>query len=85
VIDGVIYAMGGQTASGENVILTEKPLILPAMEKYDPATDIWTKMADMPTSRYAIATEVVNGKIYAFGGSEDATNASPKVEEYTPE
>jgi N-acetylneuraminic acid mutarotase len=85
LIDGVIYALGGQTASGENVIPTERPAILSVMEKYDPATDIWTKMADMPTSRYAIATEVVNGKIYVFGGSEDAQKACPKVEEYTPE
>ncbi|MEK7396678.1 MAG: kelch repeat-containing protein [Candidatus Poribacteria bacterium] len=85
VIDGIIYAMGGQIASGEKVILTERPVILPVMEKYDPATDIWTKMADMPTARYAISTEVVNGKIYVFGGSEDAQKACPKVEEYTPE
>jgi len=29
----------------------------------------WTRKADMPTARHAFSTSVVNGKIYAVGGS----------------
>ena len=39
------------------------------MEEYDPATDTWVRKADMPTARYGLSTCVVNGKIYAIGGS----------------
>ena len=35
---------------------------------YDPETDTWTQKADMPTPR-STATWVVNGKIYAIGGT----------------
>jgi N-acetylneuraminic acid mutarotase len=81
----MIYVMGGQKMTEATVTMTERPVSLSAMEKYDPATDKWTKVDEMPTSRYAIATEVVNGKVYVFGGSEDAVKACPKVEEFTPE
>ena len=39
------------------------------MEEYDPATDTWTKKADMPTARFFLSTSVVDGKIYVIGGS----------------
>jgi hypothetical protein len=58
-INGKIYAMGG--VDGPDVILA-------GMEEYDPATDTWTKKADMPTARYAPILTAVNGKIYAMGG-----------------
>ena len=38
------------------------------VEMYDPKTDTWTQKADMPTPRSA-STSVVNGKIYAIGGT----------------
>ena len=38
------------------------------VEMYDPETDTWTQKADMPTPR-STATWVVNGKIYAIGGT----------------
>ena len=45
--------------------------ILPTVEEYDPATNNWTKKADMPTARELLSTSVVNGKIYAIGGRID--------------
>jgi N-acetylneuraminic acid mutarotase len=47
----------------------------------------WETMAPLPTPRWAVGADVVNGKIYCIGGwigsgaSEDATNV---VEEYNP-
>ena len=32
----------------------------------------WVKMADMPTARYWFSTAVVDGKIYAIGGTQDS-------------
>ena len=36
--------------------------------------DTWTKKADMPTARGALSTSVVNGIIYAIGGSAGGAN-----------
>jgi N-acetylneuraminic acid mutarotase len=42
--------------------------------------DTWTAKADMPSARLGLATAVVNGKIYAIGGS----GAMAVVEQYNP-
>jgi N-acetylneuraminic acid mutarotase len=39
------------------------------VESYDPVTDTWTKKADMPTARGGLSASVVDGRIYAIGGS----------------
>jgi len=44
----------------------------------------WIKKADMPTARYCLSTSVVNGKIYAIGGSPDALGMISTIEEYDP-
>ena len=38
------------------------------VEVYDPQTDSWTRKSDIPTGRTALATCVVEGRIYAVGG-----------------
>jgi N-acetylneuraminic acid mutarotase len=47
--------------------------------------DVWTKKADMPTGRFWLSCEVVDGKIYAIGGAM-AVGAPTlsTVEEYDP-
>jgi N-acetylneuraminic acid mutarotase len=62
---------------------------LSTVEEYDPATDTWTRKADMPTARAALATVVVNDRIYAIGGSdreisEESYSTLSVVEEYDP-
>ena len=62
---------------------------LPTVEMYDPITDTWTRKADMPTPRNA-DTCVVDGKIYAIGGTATINNSKEEpwrlktVEVYDP-
>ena len=60
-VDGIIYAIGGAST------FTPGASTLKTVEAYDPATNIWTKKADMPTSR-ATSAAVTDGMIYAIGG-----------------
>jgi N-acetylneuraminic acid mutarotase len=80
-VNGKIYAIGGSVTAnnggGAGVGI---------VEEYDPVKDIWTEKADIPTARLILSTSIVNGKIYAIGGSVvDNGVGSPTVEEYTPE
>ncbi len=76
VVNGKIYVIGG----GNTAVRSE--LGLPTVEEYDPATDTWTRKADMPTPRHGLSTAVLNGKIYAISGF-DGTNMAT-VEQYDP-
>ena len=63
VVNGKIYAIGGdRRCSGRFADLTS------TVEAYDPATNAWTKKADMPTARNNFTAIALNGKIYAIGG-----------------
>ena len=46
----------------------------------------WTQMADMPTPRASLGSAVVDGKIYAIGGSDKdfSTTVMAVVERYDP-
>jgi N-acetylneuraminic acid mutarotase len=81
VVDGKIYVIGGAYRPG---VWTEE-LMTSDVEAYDPATDTWTKKTPMSTAIGAVATSVVNGKIYAIGGATTAGGtALSTVEEYDP-
>ena len=41
------------------------------VEEYDPVTDTWTTKSPMPTSRGWHSANVVDGKIYIMGGSQN--------------
>ncbi|WP_433662427.1 Kelch repeat-containing protein [Nocardia sp. CA-128927] len=51
-------------AGGYNGILAA----LPYFDVYDPATDTWTPLPDMPNAREHLGAVVVDGKLYAVGG-----------------
>ena len=40
------------------------------VEQYDPATDTWTRKANMPTARSYPSATVLGGKIYVIGGGD---------------
>lgn len=67
-----IFVMGGwgldePEGGWEAVDLTEAPAF-PTVEIYDPATNTWTRGADVPTPRALLALAAVEGSIYAIGG-----------------
>ena len=83
VVDGKIYAIGGWDLIES--IHTE----FSSVAVYDPASDTWTKKADMPTARWSPASGVINGKIFVMGGTvapggEGRQNLKT-VEVYDPE
>jgi N-acetylneuraminic acid mutarotase len=81
VVNERIYAIGG--AKGRTDALRSVPLQI--VEEYHPATDTWTRKADMPTARNALCVSVVDGRIYAIGGSDGIATPLNTVEEYNPE
>lgn len=85
-VDGIIYAIAGSLGPGE----TKGSPGVSTVEAYDPVTNTWAAKADMPTPRGAMSTSVVNGRVYAIGGSEfwygvgTGGEDYPTVEEYYP-
>ncbi|MHC4204132.1 MAG: kelch repeat-containing protein [Planctomycetota bacterium] len=79
VVNGKIYVIGGLTS--ETSFLNGKPIS--AVEEYDPATDTWTRKADMPETRGYLngSHPVVDGRIYVVGGGK---TASSRVDVYDP-
>lgn len=77
-----IYAIGGVIAGAPAVPDKDTH----AVEEYDPATNRWTRRADIPTQRSGAGAAVVDGKIYVMGGVPgDLENASVStVEVYDP-
>lgn len=58
---GFFYAVGGRP-------------VIADLDRYDPASDTWTSLADMPTGRAGLGVATVGNAIYAIGGR---TGASP--------
>jgi hypothetical protein len=59
-----IYAIGGLTDSDDDYYEE----LTGVNEVYNPATDTWENMTPMPTKRYGMDANVVEGKIYLIGG-----------------
>ncbi|WP_052195554.1 NPCBM/NEW2 domain-containing protein [Deinococcus radiopugnans] len=80
VLDGVIYAIGGQTGHDE------KLKTLNTVEAYDPATDRWEARADMPQalSHTTNSTFVLNGRIVVAGGETAHDQPTDAVTAYDP-
>ena len=67
VVDGKIFVIGGSL----QLRMDEYgDLSLSTVEMYDPETDTWAGKANMPTVRSNVSVSVVDGKIYAIGGSK---------------
>jgi hypothetical protein len=73
VMNGKIYAIGGNTESGyrpnsEGNDYKALGWIVATNEEYDPATDSWTFKTPMPTPRYKFAIATYQNKVYCIGG-----------------
>ena len=78
-VGGILYAIGGTSSPFAGYF---KPLS--TVEAYDPVTDTWTSKADMPTPRYGLSLDVVDGIIYAIGGTRSDFDGFTTVEAYDP-
>lgn len=70
VIGGQVYVPGGymETAQGAAGQVFH--------EAYDPVTDQWSRLADMPESRHHHMAAAVDGALYVFGGFADAASST---------
>ena len=77
-VGGKVYMVGGGTYScGVNAML----------QAYDPATNVWVNLANMPTARYELGATELNGQLYAIAGNPgcgSAAQAIRAVEAYYP-
>lgn len=77
--NGKFYAIGGRTGRIETV---QNDVF-----EFDPATELWTRKASMPTARAGVATAVFEDRILVFGGegpSGRPEQTYEQVEEYDP-
>ena len=80
VLDGKLYAVGGYH---DDDGLHGSPQ-LSSVERYDPTLDAWEAVAPMAEARAAHAAAVLDGKLYAVGGSNDDDGHLSSVERYDP-
>ena len=69
VVEGKIYLIGGTPFENRR-----GPYGLSTVEVYDPITNTWERLADMPMPRTNAGTAVVSGIIYVFGGYNGLDN-----------
>ncbi|MFC1712818.1 sigma-70 family RNA polymerase sigma factor [Candidatus Poribacteria bacterium] len=75
----VISSKQGDGDSGEPQKLQNAFMLAPQQNK----GGTWVQKADMPTARYMLGTCVVDGKLYAMGGT-DGNQAFATIEVYDP-
>ena len=74
VSDGVyVYAIGGRNLSADENSA--------ALERFNPASGTWDKLANMPTARGSYGAALIDGRIVAVGG-EEPTRVLATVEMY---
>ena len=82
-LNGKIYGLGGERGLSEAVGNVSD------VYRYDPSTNVWTKVASLPAARshFSSSTFIRNGRIIAIGGTGNGgTNGIPRndVNEYDP-
>ena len=76
-LNGLLFAVGGYTPNGGEGALAQN-------EVYDPATDTWGTSQPLGIERASHAAAAALGKLYVFGGSDDADTRLSSVEEFDP-
>ncbi|GGK94259.1 hypothetical protein Sme01_56970 [Sphaerisporangium melleum] len=72
--EGQVYVVGGASATAN----------LATAYVFDPPTNVWTRLADMPAALEKPQATFVGGILYVFGGWDSAGNPSAKVYAYDP-
>jgi N-acetylneuraminic acid mutarotase/PKD repeat protein len=66
VLNGEIYYVGGSRS-----YFDVGPIAMNNFQKYNPASDSWFDLPDLPAPRTLLGAAAVNGRIYAIGGAAD--------------
>ncbi|HEY0007984.1 MAG TPA: hypothetical protein VGB55_04600, partial [Tepidisphaeraceae bacterium] len=79
-LNGYLYAIGGEL--GHDRLHAQQKLV----HRYNPATNTWARMADLPTAKSHAESSVfvLNGKIVMAGGQVDPQSATREVVQYDP-
>lgn len=85
VVNGLIYAIGGDINAYDPYVVPAIPCCTTVMEAYDPVTNTWTTKAPMPTMRDDFDAVVMDGVIYALAGSLDGRLAGGGISYTTVE
>ena len=65
VLDGKLYAVGGNLSS---------------VERYDPATNAWEAVAPLTLARFGAGVAALEGKLYAVGGRVEEDDEAAEVD-----
>ncbi|XP_077499942.1 kelch like ECH associated protein 1 isoform X2 [Amblyomma americanum] len=76
-LGGKLYAVGGRNNS------QDKSYDCDSVDCYDPVANAWTSCADLQVPRNRVGVAVLDGLLYAVGGSHGATQHA-SVERYDP-
>ncbi|WP_160647698.1 stalk domain-containing protein [Chengkuizengella marina] len=84
VLNGEIYLIGGSDGYERNGSALSD-IVSRSVEKYNPHTNNWIEVSSLNIPRANSQIEVLEGKIYAIGGSDGDYNTLNNVEVYNPE
>ena len=78
-LNGKLYAFGGE-------FFNDGGGVYPEAWAYDPATDAWTALPDMPHPRHGLGAVALGEDIYVIGGAlrVGGSQTSDLVEIFTP-
>ena len=69
VVEGKIYVLGGEARLAPGLA----GRYVKSIEAYNPKTDRWQQLPDMPMFKFWFSIVAVNNEIYTIGGINNAT------------
>ena len=80
VVDSKIYVIGGQVRFGGDLA----GRFVTRIEEYNPKTDQWHQLPDMPMFKFWFSTVAVDNEIYTIGGFNNEIKRTDAVDVYNP-
>ena len=80
VVEGKIYVIGGQTRKAPGLV----ERFVRSIEEYNPKTDKWHQLPDMPVFKFWFSTVAVDKEIYTIGGIDNGLKRTDVVDVYNP-
>ena len=80
VVDSKIYVLGGQARFARGLADD----YVTHIEEYNPKTDQWLQLRDMPMFKFGFSTVAVGNEIYTISGLNNALKRTDAVDVYNP-